>query len=420
MIIRFRKIPDGCILYLPAVRFLRVINNMSGGCDKGTAECPSETKTTNMSKEEKKVEYLELIYDLVFVYIVGRNNSLLMNIEGGFVKGTTFLAYILSSLAVIQIWNFTTFYINMHGRNSVRDHISLFLNMYLLYYIGEGTRLHWETFQIQYHIAWALILCNIGMQYAIEWRNHRGYPKIQRSIRNMMIVLFGEAFLVLLALPAYRIAGLMFTPVPILYGIIMTRKSADDTKAELVDFTHLSERAMLYVVFTFGEMIVTIAAYFEGRFTWNSVYFSTMSFLIVTGLFLSYEVLYDHIIDRNRRTTGIDYIVIHLFLIFGLNNITTSLVFMRNEQVSIWPKIIFLTGSFMMYYICLFALMLFAKEENGLCMKFLGPIGVMTAVFVPAMLLLRENMSVNIMISVLYVYAVFFMIFRYAGIRCRN
>ena len=29
-------------------------------------------------KKEKKVEYLELIYDLIFVFIIGRNNSLPM------------------------------------------------------------------------------------------------------------------------------------------------------------------------------------------------------------------------------------------------------------------------------------------------------------------------------------------------------
>ena len=120
------------------------------------------------AKEEKKVEYLELIYDLIFVYIIGRNNSLIQTVEGGFVPFGMFLSYILCTLAVIQIWNFSTFYINMFGRNGVRDHIFLFVNMYLLYYIGEGTRLHWESFHAQYHVAWALILINIGIQYLIE------------------------------------------------------------------------------------------------------------------------------------------------------------------------------------------------------------------------------------------------------------
>ena len=146
-----------------------------------------------MLKEEKKVEYLELIYDLIFVYVIGRNSSLLRELQNGFVPWQMFLAYVLCSLAVIQIWNYSTFYINMFGRNKVRDHIALFLNMYLLYYIGEGTRVHWQSFQTQYHVAWALILINTGVQYFIERRNHTHDPDAQSVCSRMMIPLFGEA-----------------------------------------------------------------------------------------------------------------------------------------------------------------------------------------------------------------------------------
>ena len=61
--------------------------------------------------KEKKVEYVELIYDLIFVYIVGRNNLLLHNFENGFISSAAFMAYIMTTLAVIQIWNFTTYYV---------------------------------------------------------------------------------------------------------------------------------------------------------------------------------------------------------------------------------------------------------------------------------------------------------------------
>lgn len=370
-----------------------------------------------MPKEEKKVEYLELIYDLIFVYIIGRNNSLLHHVENGFVSGPTFLAYVLCSLAVIQIWNFSTFYINMHGRNSVRDHVALFLNMYLLYYIGEGTRLHWESFQNQYHLAWALILLNIGVQYAIELRNHKGRPVEEKSIRRMMIVLFGEAALVLAAIPVYNKTGLALSAVPILYGMIMTRVLSDESKAELIDFPHLTERAMLYVVFTFGEMIIAIASYFDGDFSLNSVYFSTMCFLIVVGLFLCYELLYDKLIEREQKTTGISYMIVHIFLIFAMNNITTSLEFMRDEEVALWPKTLFLIGSFVLYFLCLFGLQHYAKKGRGLCRSYVTPILLASLGFVVLMILLRENMWLNILISVLYVAAVFLRIWRYSRLK---
>ena len=63
-------------------------------------------------QSEKKVEYLELIYDLIFVYLVGRNNSLLHALENGFVPAGRFLTYILCTLIVILIWSLTTLFIN--------------------------------------------------------------------------------------------------------------------------------------------------------------------------------------------------------------------------------------------------------------------------------------------------------------------
>ena len=121
-----------------------------------------------LEKKEKKVEYVELIYDLIFVYVIGRNNLLLHHFADGFVSTPAFLAYALSTLAVIQIWNYTTYYINVYGRHSVREHVFLFINMFLLYFIGDGTRNDWQRFHTQYHAAWALILVNIGVQYLIE------------------------------------------------------------------------------------------------------------------------------------------------------------------------------------------------------------------------------------------------------------
>ena len=41
---------------------------------------------------------------------------------------------------------------------------------------------------------------------------------------------------------------------------------------------------MLYVVFTFGEMIIALSSYFEDSFSANNVYFSVMSFLIAVGI----------------------------------------------------------------------------------------------------------------------------------------
>ncbi len=362
-----------------------------------------------VKKKEKKVEYIELIYDLIFVYIIGRNNQLLHNFEGGFIEIKSFFAYALCTLAVIQIWNFTTFYINMFGRNSARDHIFLFVNMYLLYFIGQSTRTDWLGYQAQYHIAWGLILVNIGLQYVIEYRNHKGDNDNRTLIKNISTVLFAEAVIVIVAALVSPVLSIILSAAAICLGIAFTALSRKNTPDGLVDFEHLTERAMLYVVFTFGEMIIAVASYFDGNgsFDWNTVYFSLSAFMIVVALFLSYGFVYDYLIDRKGSFNGMLYMAIHIFIIFAMNNITASLEFMREEEISLLPKVIFLVCSVAAYFVFLLCLKGYAKCQCKPNKAFIIKNICATLAFALLMILLRENMFLNILISVLYVYLVF-------------
>lgn len=367
---------------------------------------------TITEKEEKKVEYLELIYDLIFVYIIGRNNSLLHSTVDGMIQPGMFLAYVLCTLAVIQIWNFSTYYINIYGRNGLREHIFLFSNMFLLYFVAEGTREHWENYHTQYHAAWALILLNIALQYFIELRSRRNEPEHTASIKRILITLVAEAVLVTAVIFVYLGTGIDVSGIPILFGILMTFLTGGKGAAEFIDFAHLSERAMLYVVFTFGEMVIAIAGYFEGEFSPALIYYALMAFLIVVGLFLSYGTVYDKIIDRERKDNGLVYMMLHIFMIFGLNNITNSLEFMREEEMELVPKIAFLIGSFLLYYVFLFATRRYSKADCKPALSFyLKMLGIAVS-FIVLMLVFREQMMINIAVTAVYVFVIYAVIYR--------
>ena len=372
-------------------------------------------KKTLIGKREKKVEYIELIYDLIFVYIIGRNNSLLHTFAHGFVYPSAFLAYVLMTLAVIQIWNYTTYYVNIYGRHSVREHVFLFVNMFLLYFVAEGTRSDWRNYHLQYHVAWALILVNIGLQYVLERRHHADRPENRSRISRMAVILFLEAAIAVGDILLFQKTGTTWLSLAaILFGMTAVVLAGQKNSRDHVDFGHLSERAMLYVVFTFGEMIIGIAAYFEGAFSIRSTYFALMAFLIVVGLFLSYGVFYDHIIDRELKTNGLTYMLLHIFIVFSMNNITNGLEFMKEEKISLMPKILFLVGSFVLYFGFLFALgFRHAKKScsgyRGLCLK----AAAAGAVFAGLMFLLRRNMLLNIGLTVVFIFLLFLMIWRF-------
>ena len=373
-----------------------------------------ENPVNEQAASEKKVEYVELIYDLIFVYIIGRNNQLLDSFENGFVALPAFITYVLTTLAIIQIWNYTTYYINIYGKHGVRDHVFMFINMFLLYFVGEGTRTDWQRFHTQYHVAWALIIVNIGAQYLLEQKNLDSPGR--KHVRTMAAILFAEALIVMADIPLFQLTGKTWTsPCAILFGMITVIFLGQKDSGSYVDFPHLSERAMLYVVFTFGEMIIGIASYFEGAFTVRSTYFALMAFLIVVSLFLTYGIFYDHIIDREKKTNGLLYMLLHIFIIFAMNNITSGLELMQKEQIRLVPKMIFLLGSLLLFFGFLLGLGFGhaksrCRQYNRLCLM----AAVIAVVFIILMILFRYNMAVNIALTVVFTFSLFAMIYRYA------
>ncbi len=299
-------------------------------------------------QQEKKVEYIELIYDLIFVYLIGRSNSLLDRIEGGFVSFGTFVNYLLASLIVIQIWYHSSLFINRFGKNSVGDKIMLFINMFLLYFIGTNTINGWDANYPVYCGAWALILLNLILHYRLRLPEETD-RRVRNSVRGTMTSLAVQAVLILLSIPLYLWTGVALGP----YFVVIGFAAAPFLPKAPVNFAHLSERMMLYVVFTFGEMIIAVAEYFTEGLSAEVLLFGFLSFLIVAGLFFSYGYVYDRLLDREKQDTGTLYALLHVFLILSLSCITTALEFMRDEEIRAVPKTVMLVASILVFNVCL-------------------------------------------------------------------
>ena len=360
-----------------------------------------------IENKDKKVEYAELVYDLIFIYIARRTIAMLHHSVSGYVTFEAFSVYTICMMTAIQIWVFTVYYINAYGKNSVRDHVFLFSNTFLIFFLGRGAQAEWQNQHLIFHIAWALILLNTAAHYLIERRHHKGDQVHQSRINRTSIILICEAVIVGLAAGEFELFGTSYlTVAALLFGLITPLIAGKNAAVHVIDFEHLSERAMLYVVLTFGEMIIALGGYFDGDITVRSVYFALMAFLIVVALFLSYGVFYDKVINHKMKTAGRVYMLIHLIMIFALNNITLSLEFMRDDSVNLAQKIAILVGSLLLYFAALFAAGRFAEKSRLLSGKFYLLMGVLWWIFAAAMYIFCNHMVINIAVSVAYVFGV--------------
>lgn len=364
--------------------------------------------------EEKKVEYIELIYDLIFVYIVGRNNELLHVIKNGFIAPSAFLTYAVTALIILQIWYYMTMYINRHGKNDKLMHAGIFINMYLLYYMAKGIRADWQGHYMSFNIAWALILINIAVMYMIRLRHTDKTNAAERGgIKRSIAILLVQAAMVLVSVPIYRITNVPLSPVCMLFGIVMSIAVSRRSKVSPIDFNHLTERVMLYVVFTFGEMIIGIAGYFDGSFSANTVYFSLCCFLIVVGLFVSYGYLYDHILDRDMTTNGAAYVMLHVFLILALNHITAALEFMREPEVAELPKNLFLISSLVIFFVLMYHIARYSRTDCKFSRKFSFELFSTLVIFVVLMLITYKQPRISIAVTLLYIIFIYELVSRH-------
>ncbi len=333
-------------------------------------------------KEEKKVEFIELIYDLIFVYLIGRNASLLDRIEDGFISSGTFVYYLVSSLIILQIWNYTTLFINRFGKNSFSDKVMLLINMFLLYIIGANTLHGWEGSYLAFMGAWCLILLNLAVQYLLKLRSAEN-ELCRKVILQNVILLVLQAVIIGVSIPVHAATGVAFGQ----WAVLLSIAAVPVLSKIPTNFGHLTERVMLYVVFTFGEMVIIVAEYFADGLSFETLYFALASFLIVAGLFFSYGYVYDRLLDRSGERSGSGYMLLHVFIILSLSCVTTSMEFMRDPGVDSLPKTVMLVISLIVFYLGLALTEKWSYREYRLRGRFLLLLAAEFIVFAAAMIL---------------------------------
>ena len=352
-----------------------------------------------LEEEERKVEYIELIYDLIFVHTISRCGSLLQ-LEDGMPDRTVYITFLLFSMVILEIWYYSTLFINRFPQHKVQRNVCIFVNMYLLYYIAGGIRDDWQNYYYQIHTAWALILIHLAVQY---WIALRHAEEREEYLRRDFYLLLLEASIVLFSIPVFARTGATVSPLALLVGVgagITARK----TKGRGVDFPHLTERVMLYVVFSFGEMIVELAGFFEDGIHPLGICHSVLALAFAAGLFLNYGYVYDHIIDRERETSGDGYLFLHLFLILSLSYLTQVLEMLRNPMVRDSFKILSIAVWLFAYLLFLSLLERYAKERA--CRNYYLRLALISIAYLFLLIVTRNLPVANFASSVLYIYAV--------------
>ena len=288
--------------------------------------------------KHKRVEFSELLYDLVFVFAISKVTTLIDHLHNGILTWNSFLDFFIASLLLIDSWMIQTDYTNRYGKNSLFNIVIMFIKMGILLFIANMIGPDWQ--QYFHYLCWAIgtLTLTLFFQYLVEFFRKSTDDVHRESIKGFLwITGLGSLGVYLAALLPIYVGVYIFIASILLTFIVPIFLITKDEHFQ-VNLPHLIERVSLLVIITFGEMVVGLASFFTVE---NFSIYSVLNFVIMLSLFLFYFGEFDHAIDEGSSQKGLFVIYSHYPIFIGLMLMTVSMGYLLNPEANLLVAISF-------------------------------------------------------------------------------
>ena len=307
----------------------------------------------------KKVAFIELFYDLVFVYGLSQATNLFLHEQSPGVMGRDFLTFIVVIVVFINTWIVQMVFNNRFGKSSANGIMFSLVGMVILLYMGNAFTGDLTVWFKPFAIATALLTFTLLLQYGKIFFGH--YSAQQKKIAH--------GFVINLSFRTLTIGIAAFLPLPFgvplaVFGVLLSSLApawfGNRMREVPVDFHHVVERLTLLTIMTFGEMIVGIAPYFTSK---KFSIFSIGIFVIVAGLFIVYTTQFNHLLDTHHpQESGLRLIYLHYLIFFSLSSITVAITLFSLKNASFVFALTMLYAGLFLFFVGVFLTMIYNKE----------------------------------------------------------
>ncbi len=284
-----------------------------------------------MHVKEKKVELIELFYDLIYVYAIKNLTLLIEEPEGGVLTWDLFFVYIVTSMAVIQAWLFMTNYVNRYCTWRWYEYALVVFNMSAAVLMSNTIAVSWlESSMASICSMMTMVGCIIAL-YAIQIRKREADPRAAKQALGILGIVMAIYILALIINNmGYQEQSLMIVILNIILGMFVPLIRKARFNPEIVSFPHLVERLELLTIITFGEGIIGITEFFDIQ---NFTMLGPLSFMILIFMFGTY-VCQVHLMCNHHQVTNPTRMVWgHYLIIIAINLVTVALLYFHNEEI---------------------------------------------------------------------------------------
>lgn len=268
--------------------------------------------------KERKVENIELFYDLIFVYAISKVSGLIHHSHHGIVEPWNFINFVLASLVILQEWLYLTNYLNRFGTFNFREIITMCINMTAAVYLSNSLLTDWIQAYYPFTISMLIMSLSVAFLYHCQARKKEFGEKESINARNILLIV-GSLLIISLFVNFY--IGSFILIITNLLGIFLPIIYKTKFNNNITNFGHLKERFELLTILFFGEMIVSITQYFDIK---HFTIYPFIALIAIFSLFGTYTLLINKMINHNQTTRGLTLMYSHFFLLISLGIITSA------------------------------------------------------------------------------------------------
>lgn len=270
----------------------------------------------------KKVKWIELFYDLIFVAAIATATHTLLHVEDKTIPMEYIAKFVLIFIPIWWAWVGQTLYINRYGEDTTKDRIWMGIQMIFVILMTASLSVNFDAYYLPFLVGYLGIRLVVAIQYMQAAKKESGE-------RKMVATFLGYGFFI----GAVISLGSTFFDSWVRYFILYLGIAIDmlipligrkHIKKVAINTPHLVERFGLLTIILFGEFIVSIIAVVDvGDQLYKSLFILVLSFIVVLSMWWQYFDNLDKKIDQGSRTSGQIIVYGHLFIYMSMSVIAS-------------------------------------------------------------------------------------------------
>ncbi|OPA79100.1 low temperature requirement protein A [Paenibacillus selenitireducens] len=299
---------------------------------------------------EKKVTWLELFYDILFVAAVSKATHVLLHADHGVIPIEYLVKFVLIFIPIWWGWVGQTLFINRFGQDIFIHRILIILQLLFVLIMTASLSPNFDQYYIPFFVGYIGSRALTAIQYLMV---HKSKAAHQQSTASYL----GTYFLIGILISACSLFFDSWIRYVILYmgiavDIILPLVGRRHLVKTPIHTPHLFERFALFTLILLGESVISILSVMQFS-NWDlpSILFVAFTSLLVIAIWWQYFDNIETKVSKEIQTAGQTIIYGHLFIYLSMSMIAASIQLLYQEKLNYPFMLIFVFGSVLLYFL---------------------------------------------------------------------